>query len=302
MRTVEQAASHFWSLSWTVVPWLAVGLLAAAAIQAFVPDHWAQRALGGRSGLWVGVGAGALAPGCSRTTMPLAMGLRGKSGVGLGSLVAFVFVSPLLSPITLVLTWSVLGWRLAVGRLVAALAGAALLGTVINRAEPWFDRRGRRIAPIMGADQSANACCDPDPAPPPSVTTFLHELVGLARRMLPYFTAGMLLAALVAAMLPENAIAHALGGSSGLSVYLLAAVVGIPLYVCQGEEVPMTYAVIATGVAPGPALTFLLGAVGSCIPTVLMSSAVFTRRVAACYVCFWLAFVIAAGLTFQAAL
>jgi hypothetical protein len=39
-------------------------------------------------------------------------------------------------------------------------------------------------------------------------------------------------------------------------------VAGAPLYVCHGEEVPLTCAALASGVAAGPGLTFLLGAVG----------------------------------------
>jgi uncharacterized membrane protein YraQ (UPF0718 family) len=81
--------------------------------------------LGGRAGLPIAIVAGALMPGCSRTTMPIVMGLRGMRGPRLGSLAALVFVAPLLRPITVVLTWSVLGWRMTVARVVAALAGSA---------------------------------------------------------------------------------------------------------------------------------------------------------------------------------
>lgn len=77
-------------------------------------------------------------PGCSRTTLPVAIGLRGADGVRLGSLTALVFVAPLLSPITVALTWSLLGWQMTVARVTAALAGSALLGAFINRFEPWF--------------------------------------------------------------------------------------------------------------------------------------------------------------------
>lgn len=42
--------------------------------------------------------------------------------------------------------------------------------------------------------------------------------------------------AVLAALVPEHAIPSLLGGSSGARAYALAAVVGIPLYVCEGEE------------------------------------------------------------------
>ena len=158
MHELAQWVSRFGSLTLSVLPWFAVGIAAAAVVQTFVPPRWAARALGGRAGLPVAIAAGALMPGCSRTTMPLAIGLRGVRGARLGSLTALVFVAPLLSPITVALTWSLLGWRMTVARVIAALAGSALLGALINRFEPWFEANHRpRIA---GASPELDDCCD----------------------------------------------------------------------------------------------------------------------------------------------
>jgi hypothetical protein len=35
--------------------------------------------------------------------------------------------------------------------------------------------------------------------------------------------------------------------------------------------VPLTVGLLAAGLGPGPSLTFLLGSVGTCVPTLLMS-------------------------------
>ena len=306
MHELAHGISRFGSLTLSVLPWLAIGIAAAAVVETFVPQRWAARVLGGRAGLPVAITAGALMPGCSRTTMPLAIGLRGIGGVRLGSLTALVFVAPLLSPITVALTWSLLGWRITVARVIAALAGSALLGALINRYEPWFEANQRpRIA---GASPELDRCCDGEsctssgePSSEPSAWARLAANASRTlRRVLPYFIAGMALAAAVSTLLPEDAIPKALGGASGVWVYAFAAVAGAPLYVCQGEEVPLTYAVLASGVARGPALTFLLGAVGMCLPTVVMSRGVLAPRVTYVYVAFWIAFVIVAGVTFQA--
>lgn len=306
MHELAQGLSRFGSLTLSVLPWFVIGIAAAAVVQTFVPQRWASRALGGRAGLPLAITAGALMPGCSRTTMPLAIGLRGVRGPRLGSLAALVFVSPLLSPITVALTWALLGWQMTVARVIAALAGSALLGALINRFEPWFEANQRpRIA---GASPELDDCCDEDacgqntdPAGPRDVWQRLGSNVyDITRRVTPYFLAGMVLAATVSTLLPEDAIPKALGGSNGLWVFLFAAVAGAPLYVCQGEEVPLTYAVLASGVAPGAALTFLLGAVGMCLPTVVMSRGVLAPRVTYFYLAYWITFVIIAGVIFQA--
>jgi uncharacterized membrane protein YraQ (UPF0718 family) len=302
MQTFGEFVSRFGSLALSVLPWLAVGVLAAATIQAVVPERWMARLLGGRRGLAVAIATGALMPGCSRTTMPLAIGLRRMPGQRIGNLTALIFVAPLLSPITITLTWSALGWRMTVARVIASLAGAALLGGLVNRYERWFEPQPRPM-PIMGAavdDCSATGCesSESELARPP-LRRLADNTLRITRRVLPYFIAGIALAALLSTVIPEDTIPKLVGGMAGPLAYLVAAVAGAPLHVCQGEEVPLTYAVLATGLGSGPALTFLLGSVGMCLPTVIMSRAILTPRVTYTYVPFWIAFTIVSGLVFQ---
>ena len=55
MQILSDFVSRFGSLALSVVPWLAVGVLAAAVIQAFVPERWMARLLGGPRGLAVAI-------------------------------------------------------------------------------------------------------------------------------------------------------------------------------------------------------------------------------------------------------
>jgi len=130
------------------------------------------------------------------------------------------------------------------------------------------------------------------------------ELARNARRILrtvvPYFLAGMLVAAVLSALVPEDAVPDLLGGSTGVWAFALAAAVGIPLYVCEGEEVPLTVGLLAAGLGPGPSLTFLLGSVGTCVPTLLMSRRILGERATAFYLAFWIAFAISVGAAYQA--
>jgi uncharacterized membrane protein YraQ (UPF0718 family) len=93
MHDVGRLLSSFGSLSLSVLPWLAVGIAAAAIIQTFVSQRWAARALGGHTELPLAIAVGALMPGCSRTTTPIVIGLRGIRGPKLGSLTALLFVA-----------------------------------------------------------------------------------------------------------------------------------------------------------------------------------------------------------------
>ena len=306
-----ETANEFLALTWKVLPFFLIGAVAGAALQAPVLRKWSERVLGGRGlrPLLAAISAAAILPGCSCATMPMAAGIKDSGAPRIGTVAAFIFMSPLLSPVTVALTWAMLGWRMTAARIAASFAGSIALGLFINRFEGWFAAGASTnadAAPLQSADPAcetttcgevADACAQ---ACPVSVTKgFAANLGAILRSITPYFLLGMLIAAALSALLPEDAIPGFLGGSSGPWAFLLAALVGIPLYVCEGEEVPITFALLSRGLGPGPSLTFLLGSVGTCIPTMLMSKNIIGRRATFSYVVFWFIFAIGSGALFQ---
>jgi copper chaperone CopZ len=67
---------------------------------------------------------------------------------------------------------------------------------------------------------------------------------------------GVLVAGLIAAIVPDDYFAALLGG--GIASMLVMMLVGIPIYVCATASVPIAAALIAKGVSPGAALVFLM--------------------------------------------
>jgi uncharacterized membrane protein YraQ (UPF0718 family) len=65
---------------------------------------------------------------------------------------------------------------------------------------------------------------------------------------------------------------------STMPTYALAALAGTPLYVCEGGRGADHFALLRHGLGPGPALTLLLGSVGTCVPTMLMARGIIGRR------------------------
>jgi uncharacterized membrane protein YraQ (UPF0718 family) len=305
MDALLAVGDAFAELMLAVLPWFAAGTLTAAIVETFAPVAWAQRVLGGRSGLPVAVTAGAVLPGCSCTTMPLAAGLSGLVGQRIGTLTAFVFISPLLSPLTVVLALSLLGWEMTTARVLASLAGSLAIGLIINHYEPRF-RPATKVLPIAGGNPAAGSCMDdctcqlgPDRATTGRWAELARNVRRILRSVVPYFLLGMLAAAALSALVPEDAVPAMLGDAGGVWAFALAAIVGIPLYVCEGEEVPLTVGLLAAGLGPGPSLTFLLGSVGTCVPTLLMSRGILGDRATSFYLAFWIAFALAVGAIYQ---
>lgn len=302
MNALLEALGEFVSLTARVLPYFLVGAAAGAIVQTF-GSRWTERlfARDRRASLPAAVAAGALLPGCSCTTMPMAAGMQRGAGPTRGVLASFIFVSPLLSPITVILTWSMLGWRMTVARVVASLVGALIFGHVIDRFEPWFGEGSPEAIeeplPIAGgATDSCAVECEPEVGGPRQAW---KSFVSILRSVTPYFLLGMAAAAALSTFVPEGAVPRLLGGSAGPGAFLLAAMVGIPLYVCEGEEVPITFALLRAGLAQGPALTFLVGSVGTCVPTILMSRKIVGTRATAFYAAWWIAFAIGTGTLFQ---
>ena len=71
-----------------------------------------------------------------------------------------------------------------------------------------------------------------------------------------WLTFGLIVAALIAALLPADWFADHLG--TGLTPKLLMLLIGIPLYICATSSTPLAFAMVAAGLTPGAALVMLL--------------------------------------------
>ena len=72
--------------------------------------------------------------------------------------------------------------------------------------------------------------------------------------------------------------------------FFLALIIGIPLYVHEGEEIPIILSLVALGLDKGPAMTFLLCSVGTCIPTLMMAQKVIGKKPTIFYTSYWFVF------------
>lgn len=65
---------------------------------------------------------------------------------------------------------------------------------------------------------------------------------------------------------------------------LIASFVALLAYVCTYVEVPTAIALIAKGMGPGATLAYLLGGPGLSLPSIMMLSAAFRKKLLALYV------------------
>jgi uncharacterized membrane protein YraQ (UPF0718 family) len=274
------------------LPWFLGGAILGAALEAFLPATWALRWLSSpRASVLNATVAGAILPGCSMTTVPLAAALKDR-GARLGTLTAFIMISPILSPETIILTAAMLGAKFTVARIVFPVITTLLMGLALNALEGLRFKHFQLPGKDMRVSELKAACCE-DGDLLDGKRTFWKSFTALLHPLWLYFFVGLFVVAMLQAVVAPQDIGRYLHG--GVWAYLLAAVVGIPMYVCEGAEVPLTYGLIQAGVGIGPAFTFMLGAVGTCIPTIVMAPRIIGRTSTYVYVAVWLLLAIGGG-------
>lgn len=297
MSYLYSFAKEFLTLTWLVLPYFFVGAALGAALDVFLKPEFALKHLRGG---WLSMAKasmlGMVLPGCSCATMPMAAGLRRK-GADLGTVTSFLLASPLVSPQTLVLTSAMLGWKFAAARVVAAFCGAMMIGGIFL----WLERRRAGFLDIP-APEPVKKCCSgcgcSGGEEEEGSKKFWPVFIDIIKDLGKYFVLGMAIASLLTVLLPPGFIMQYIG-SSGPLAYVAAVLLGVPLYVCEGEEIPLTLSLLKLGLGPGPAFAFLLGSVGTCIPTMIMSQKLIGRRGLLVYAVWWLIFAFTAGLLFS---
>jgi len=281
---------EFWGVLSEMAPYLLFGLLAAGVLSVLVSARLVERHLGG-GGFWPVVKAAVLGvpmPLCSCGVIPVAASLR-RHGASPGATTAFLIATPQDGVDSILVTFSLLGPVFAIFRPLAALASGILGGGL--------------VAALSGR------AAKPAPAPAPrSEAQERQRPRGRVMRILAYgfgdlprdigkpLLAGLAVAALISALVPDDFFAPYLGG--GVLAMLIMMAVGIPVYVCATASVPLAAAlVVKAGVSPGAALVFLMTGPATNAATIATVWKVMGPRNAVVYLLTVAASALAAGLT-----
>jgi uncharacterized membrane protein YraQ (UPF0718 family) len=293
VETGHHILKEFISLTLTVIPYFILGTAFGAILEVYIKPEFALKYLNKGSASVINASIlGAILPGCSCATVPMANGLKEK-GASLGTLSAFIMVSPLLSPQTVLLTYAMLGIKFTIARIIFSLSGAIILGLLFN----YFEKK--KIKGFIFSDKPGDSCAScPPGCEEIEKLSFGRSFIRITKDLGKYFILGMFIASLLIVLIPEEAIPRYIG-SSGIFAYLVAVLIGIPVYICEGEEIPLTRALLKLGLGQGPAFSFLLGSVGTCIPTMLMAQKIIGRRPVLIYISYWFVFAIGSGLIFS---
>lgn len=288
MNIVIRIFHEFFELLIDVLPYFIIGALIGALLKTVLTEKIVLKYLkkGTSSVVLTGI-FGGLVPVCSCSMVPMANGIR-KSGAGLGATISFLMVAPILSPVVILLNYSFFGLKLTIARIAIALLGGIGVGILVNflTEKGWF-----KITTNNTAGQSG--CCETEAASKSKFSEYVVNLKEILKDLLKYFLAGLFIAAVLGVLLPPEVFQKYVRGPFA---YILAALIGIPIYVCSGEEIPIAYSFTKLGLEIGPAFAFMLAASGVCIPTIMMVQKFLGKKLTAFYVGIWFIFAIISGI------
>ncbi|WP_010140252.1 permease [Oceanicola sp. S124] len=288
------------------LPFLLFAILAVAYLKATGAETLLGRAFEGRETRMIVMAAllGGLSPFCSCQVIPFIAALLAV-GAPLSAVMAFWLSSPLMDPAMFSITTGTLGLDFAIGKTVAAVALGLLGGAVVMalKGSPVF------AEPLRERPRTGSCCGGPKkPFQGKPLWRFWGEAArretfrDTAQENLLFLGKWLLLAYLLEAVmlryLPAEWIASFLGGD-WVQPILLGALVGAPAYLNGYAAVPLVDGLLAQGMAPGAAMSFVVAGGVSCIPAAVAVWALVKPRVFAAYLGFALSGAVLAGLAWS---
>jgi len=307
-----QIAGETWSILREASFFLLLGFVLAGVFAVLVPSRLLMRFLGRgkiRSVLWAAA-IGTPLPLCSCGVLPTALGLS-RQGATRGATVSFLISTPEIGIDSIALSYALMDPIITVFRPIAAFITATVAGIATNL---WGGRRQDGPVEAINGDVTL---AEPREEPTPGSERRLPLDGNGGPRFASQWTAvrkifaygfgdvlddiahwlilGVILAALVAVLLPASVIERYLGG--GLVTMLAMLAIGIPIYTCASASTPVAAALVLKGLSPGAALVFLLSGPATNVGAIVVLLKFLGRRVVAIYLVSIAVVSLAAGYT-----
>lgn len=320
-----------------VLTCLVPALFIAGAISVFIKKEKVMKYLGHEAKIYVSYGvasvSGAILAVCSCTILPLFAGIR-KRGAGLGPAITFLFAGPAINIAAIFLTMSVLGLKIGLARVFFAILISILAGLTMQLI--FREKAEKEKLIIQEAEESKvsnrvlglffillvgvlvvnglqiNSLFKYSiigfftfgvifivlfKFKKHSTKMWLEETWNFAKILLPLLFIGVFIAGFIMPLLPQSLIEN-LFGQNNLIGNLIASVFGAFMYFSTLTEIPILQALIAKGMASGPALALLLSGPSLSLPSMLVLRKVLGTKKTAVYVLIVIIYSTISGLIF----
>jgi uncharacterized membrane protein YraQ (UPF0718 family) len=176
---------------------------------------------------------GAFLPLCSASSVPIANALNSR-GVNLGISFAFVVSASAINPIGIMLSLSLLGYKIAVIQILASLILAVFVGFVFYNKRAVF---------FMIENKKSN-------------NNFFDVFIEQFKKLFPSIFLGFLISGFVMTYVPKEKILLVL--SNNIITYFYVSIIRIFIFLCPHAMIPLIKAVAIEGISKGLIISFLI--------------------------------------------
>lgn len=226
---------------------------------------------------------GAASPLCMYGTVPL-IAVLGRKGVAEYLITAFMVSSILINPNLFIFSFA-LGMPLAFTRLFLSLLAGVIAGILIHL---FFSPKKFFCFDNFQREPKSHAQL-------PTTMLLFNDFFRALLITGPYFLVGLLLSAFSERYLSKELVQIAFGNYHGLGV-VLAASLGVPMYVCGGGTIPLLKVWLGSGMGPGAAIAFLIAGPATKLTNLSAVKIIMGMRNLSIFIVFNLVFAIISGI------
>lgn len=279
-----------WSMLNSSSPWLIFSFIVAGLLHEFLkPEKIQKTAIGSKrvSGVFWTTVSGMFIPICSCGTIPLGISMY-YSGAYLGPTLAFMTSTPMINPLAVILAWGLLGKEITIIYVITGFIAPMIIGLVANHFAG--DELHIGINKLHKKEETIRLETDEGDGEPmiqlefeePSFAEKVKSglrwsLTELSVTISKYTVSGMLIAGFLFTVVPQSFVQDYLGNPGMISLLGITVVAGL-MYVCAVGHIPFIAALVASGAAPGVAITFLMAGAGTNIPELLTITKTIGKR------------------------
>ncbi len=262
-------------------------------LQEYIPPSKIQSILSSKNGKGYIIAGflGAITPFCSCSTIPFLKGLL-RAKAGFGTMMVFLFASPLLNPIIIGLFAVTFGVKVTVFYFTIAMGVSIAAGYLLEKL--GFEKYIKPEAYITPENKACASSCGSNDKPVSKWTRIWHSTWADFKKVLPYLIGGIALGSMIYGFMPTEFVANVASESNPFAVPI-AAVIGIPLYIRAEAVIPLSAALAAKGMGLGAVMALIIGSAGASLTEVILLKSLFKNPMIIAFLTVILSMAIGAG-------
>jgi len=266
-------------------------------LQEYIPPSKIQSILSGKNGRGYIVAGllGAITPFCSCSTIPFLKGLL-RAKAGFGTMMVFLFASPLLNPIIIGLFSVTFGLEVTVFYFVIAMGVSVVAGYTLEKL--GFEKYVRAEAYMMPEAKGCATACGGKKAAVNKWMRIWNTTWVDFKKVVPYLVGGIALGSMIYGFMPTEFVASVASADNPFAIPV-AAVIGIPLYIRAEAVIPLSAALAAKGMGLGAVMALIIGSAGASLTEVVLLKSIFKNKMIAAFLFVILSMAIGAGFLYE---